>query len=212
MSVQEQRRIRVAIVEDHAIVRDGLTSVIGSEPDLEVVAAYASGEEAINGIEKDQPDIVILDMRLPGLDGLATLSLLQLRRPGQRVLIVSSQEGDEAVYRALKSGAVGYVLKKQPSEDLLAAIRAGVTGSAQLSSEVAALLSRRLGSSDLTARELEILRRVANGHSNKEIAAALGISHNTVKNHIVGVMTKLSASDRTHAVTIALQRGLINIG
>lgn len=207
-----QPRLRVVIVEDHAIVRDGLVSVIGLEADLEVVAAYGSGEEAIKNVEQDKPDLIVLDMRLPGLDGLATLSLLQLRRPGQRVLMVSSQEGDEAVYRALKAGAVGYILKKQPSAELLEAIRKGAQGSASLSSEVSTLLSRRLGGSDMTARELEILKRVANGQSNKEIATDLGISHNTVKNHLVAIMTKLAASDRTHAVTIALQRGLIDFG
>lgn len=203
--------LRIVIIEDHAIVRDGLISVVGAEPDMQVVAAYSSGEDAIKHIEGDHADLVVLDMRLPGLDGLGTLSLLQLRVPGLRVLMVSSQEGQDAVYRALKAGAVGYILKKQPSEELLQAIRHGVTGSASLSPEVTALLSRRLGSPDMTARELEILKRVANGQSNKEIGAALGISHNTVKNHIVAIMTKLSASDRTHAVTLAIQRGLIDL-
>jgi len=204
-------RIRVVIIEDHAIVRDGLISVVGAEPDMQVVASYSSGEDAIKHIANDQADLVILDMRLPGLDGLSTLSLLQLRVPGLRVLMVSSQEGQDAVYRALKAGAVGYILKKQPSEELLQAIRQGANGSASLSSEVTALLSRRLGSTEMTARELEILKRVANGQSNKEIGIALGISHNTVKNHIVAIMMKLSASDRTHAVTLAIQRGLIDL-
>ena len=125
MGMPSVPRIRVVIIEDHAIVRDGLISVIGTEPDMQVIASYSNGEDAIKHIENDHADVVVLDMRLPGLDGLATLSLLQLRVPGLRVLMVSSQEGQEAVYRALKAGAVGYILKKQPSEELLEAIRQG---------------------------------------------------------------------------------------
>lgn len=204
-------RLRVVVIEDHAIVRDGLVALLRGEPDMEVVAAYGSGEEALRGLDVDAPSLVLLDLRLPGMDGLQSLAALRARRPGLRVLMLSSQEGDEAIYRALKAGAVGYVLKRQPSGELLDAIRRGATGKAALAPEVAVALSRRMDAGEVGAREREILRAIAQGLSNKEIAEALGLSPNTVRNYIVDIMGKLGVGDRTQAVTIALQRGIIDL-
>jgi DNA-binding NarL/FixJ family response regulator len=198
------------IVEDHAIVAEGLASVLATKSDMHVVAVHASGEAALDALERDDPQLVLLDVRLPRMDGLATLGALRQRRPKIRVLMLSSHEGDEAIYRAMEGGAVGYVLKRQPSPELVDAIRRGVTGKAPLAPEVATRLASRLGAGQISPREAEILRLIANGHSNKRIADELAISHNTVKNHIVSIMTKLGADDRTQAVTIALQRGIID--
>lgn len=203
--------IRVMIVDDHAVVREGLAAVIGMQPDLAVVASVASGREALERYEPERPDVVILDLRMPELDGVGTLRLLLERHPRARVLMLSSQEGDEAIYRALKQGAVGYVFKSLPAAELLAAIRRASTGRVPLAGEVASRLGDRVAQEPLSEREIEVLRLVARGQGNKEIADALGISASTVKNHLNNIMLKLDAGDRTHAVTIALQRGIIEL-
>jgi len=206
------QKIRITVVEDHAIVREGLVSLLRGEPDLEVVSAHATGEEAIAAVDSDAPDIVLLDLRLPGLDGLSTLSALRAKRPEIRVLMLTSQQGDEAIYRALKSGAVGYLLKRQPSEDLLKAIRDSHAGGTAFANEVSVALAQRVSAEEVTARERAILRKIDKIHGNKEIAEALGVSANTIRNQIVTLMGKLGAIDRTQAVTIALQRGIIDLG
>lgn len=202
--------IRLIVIDDHAMVRDGLVSVLNAEPDLNVVAAYSSGPEAMAHLEDDEPDVALVDLRLPHMDGVEVLVALQRKLPNLRVVMLSSHEGDAAVFRALKAGASGYILKRQPSRELLAAVRQSLTGKAQLSPDLSASLVERLDAAVLSSREIEVLRRVANGLSNKRIGEELGISHNTVKNHLVSLMLKLSAADRTQAVTIALQRGIID--
>ncbi len=206
------KKIRVMVVEDHAIVREGLVSLMRGEPDLEVVGAYATGEEAIGAVVKDAPDIILLDLRLPGMDGLSTLTALRAKRPDSRVVMLTSQQGDESIYRALKSGAVGYLLKRQPSEDLLKAIRDTNAGGTAMANEVSVAMAARVAGEEVTARERAILRNIAQGLSNKDIAEQLGVSPNTIRNQIVTLMGKLGAGDRTQAVTIALQRGIIDLG
>lgn len=202
--------IRLIVIDDHAMVRDGLVSVLNAEPDLEVVAAYSTGPEALASVERDCPDVALVDLRLPHMDGVEVLVALQRKLPGLRVVMLSSHEGDAAVFRALKAGASGYILKRQPSRELLAAVRQSLTGKAQLTPDLSASLVERMDAAALSSREIEVLRRIANGLSNKRIGEELGISHNTVKNHIVSLMLKLAAADRTQAVTIALQRGIID--
>jgi len=203
--------IRLVIVEDHAIVRDGLGAIIGAQPDLEVVAAYATGEEAAKNLATDNPDLVLLDVRLPGWDGLQTLQELRTRSPRLKVLMLSSSDRNEAIYQAMKAGAVGFILKKQPRKELLDAIRQGVSGRVPLAAEVSVRLSERISGQGLTAREIEVLQKVAQGCSNKDIAGEMDLSANTVRNYLANIMTKLRATDRAHAVTLALQRGLIEV-
>lgn len=203
--------IRVAIVDDHAVVREGFEAVIGMQSDMAVVGAAATGEDAIALYETCRPDVVLLDLRLPGIDGVETLRRLRERFPGCRAIMITSQEGEEAIHRALKQGALGYVFKKSPSAEILAAIRAAARGEVSMSPEVATRLQARSEQEALSAREIEVLVRVGRGMSNKEIADQLSISPNTIKNHINNIMTKLNAGDRTHAVTIAVQRGIIDL-
>jgi DNA-binding NarL/FixJ family response regulator len=203
--------IRLVLVEDHAMFREGLAALLRSQPDMLVVGAYASGEEALARLTDDRPDLVLLDVRLPGLDGPSILAQMRRQRPDLRALMLTAQEGDAFVVRALKAGAAGYVLKKQASAELVTAIRRGLTGAAPMAPEVSAQLAAHVVTPELTARELEILKGVARGDGNKEIASALGLSSHTVRNHLADVMAKLGAQDRTHAVTIAVQRGLIDL-
>jgi DNA-binding NarL/FixJ family response regulator len=207
----EAQPIRIVVVDDHAVIRDGLRAVLAPRTELNIVACYGSGEDAVANVVNDQPDVVLLDVRLPGMDGLETLAALRAARPATNVLMLSSQDGEELIYRAVKMGAVGYVLKVEPSESLVAAITAAARGRAAMSADVSNRLAQRLKVSDLSSREIQILGLIADGQSNQEIARALGLSHNTVKNHIVHVMEKLNANDRTHAVTIALSRGIIRL-
>lgn len=204
------QRIRVVLIDDHPMVRDGLASVLGAEADLVVVAGYGSGAEALARLETDQPDVALVDLRLPVMDGVEVLTALRSKCPSLKVVMLSSHEGDAAVARALKAGASGYVLKRQPSGELVQAVRSCLRGNVPLTPELSAHVVAAKEGGDLTTREVEVLRRIANGLSNKLIGDELGISHNTVKNHIMSLMEKLSAADRTQAVTIALQRGIID--
>ena len=209
--MQPADTIRIVLIDDHALVRDGMASLLRDESDLSIVATYERGEDALPNLTSDNPDVILLDVRLPGLDGLAILAQIRLRRPGQRVLMLSSQNGDRSIHKALELGAAGYLLKHQPMEEVLAAIRASVHSSAPMTSEVATRLARHMAAEELTGREIEVLKRIAQGRSNKEIGEDLGISHNTVRNHIVSVLGKLGAADRAHALTLAVQRGIIDL-
>lgn len=192
------------------MVRDGLVSVLNAEPDLQVIASYSSGLEALAHAEHDKPDVALVDLRLPFMNGVEVLVALKHKLPNLRIVILSSHEGDAAVLRALKAGASGYILKRQPSGELVAAVRQCLSGKAALAPEISASLVEQMDAAALSSREIEVLRRIANGLSNRRIGEELGISHNTVKNHVVSLMLKLSAADRTQAVTLALQRGIID--
>jgi two-component system NarL family response regulator len=203
--------IRVVIVDDDDLVCEGIAAVLGMHADMEVVGAAAGGREALALCARARPDVVLLDLRMKDMDGLETLASLRARSPETKVLMLTSHDGDEAIYRALKGGALGYVLKRQPSAELLEAIRGASRGQVRMAPEVSSRLAARMTESGLTEREVEVLGRVAHGESNKEIAANLDISPSTVKNHIDNIMQKLDASDRTEAVTIALQRGILTL-
>ena len=203
--------IRVLIADDHQVVREGLTAIINRQRDLEVVGQAASGEEAIDIFRKLRPDVTLMDLRLPGIDGIEAIIKLRSISPTARVLVLTTYDGDEYIHRAIEAGASGFLLKTVRREELLDAIRAVHQGRRSFPSQVASRLVEYGPRSDLTAREIEVLDLVANGRSNKEIGRILGISEGTVKGHVSAILTKLDASDRTSAVTVALKRGLIRL-
>jgi two-component system NarL family response regulator len=204
--------IRIMIVDDHAVVRDGIRAVLGLEPDLQVVASVGSGQEALAAAEAAAPDLVLLDLRMPEMDGLAVLDAFRARHGRVKVVMLSGHAGDEAIHKALSRGAAGYLLKSARSETLIQGIRQAVQGRLKPSPEVAERLAERAFFTELSAREVEVLKHLAQGESNKSTAAALGVAENTVKNHVRSIMEKLQARDRTEAVTIALRRGVIDLG
>ena len=207
----EGNRIRILSVEDHPVFRQGLATIITSEPDMVLVAQASNGVEAMAEFRRHRPDITLMDLRLPGTNGTDTLIAIRGEFPEARVIMLSSSESDGEIQRALRSGAAGYVLKSTPQDELLAIIRAVHAGRRHVPANVAAVLAEHLGEEELTARELEVLGLIRDGFKNKQIADQLSISENTVNFHIKNVVDKLGAKDRTHAVTIAVRRGLLPI-
>lgn len=203
--------IRIVLVDDHAVVRDGIDAIISSQDDMAVVATADTARAGLEAVEKHNPHLVLMDLRLPQLDGLTAVGILKERFPAVKVLMLSSADGDKAVSSCLEAGALGYVVKSAPASDLLEAIRTVFRGRRYLSPEAVSALAVAQGAGHLTEREVEVLEGVAEGRSNADIAIALGLAEKTVKNHLSNVFEKLSASDRTHAVTIALQRGIIEL-
>lgn len=201
--------IRILSVEDHPVFRQGLATVIEAEPDMVLVAQAANGVEAIAEFRRHRPDVTLMDLRLPGTNGTDTLIAIRGEFPEARIIMLSSSDSDGEIARALRSGASGYVLKSMPQADLLAVIRSVHAGKRQVPVEVAAVLAEHLGDEDLTPREIEVLQLIRDGHKNKQIADRLTISENTVNFHIKNIVEKLGANDRTHAVTIAVRRGLL---
>lgn len=203
------KQIRILSVEDHPVFRQGLATIIETEPDMVLVAQAANGVEAIAEFRRHRPDITLMDLRLPGTNGTDILIAIRGEFPDARIIMLSSSDSDGEIQRALRSGAAGYVLKSMAQDDLLAVIRSVHSGKRQVPAEVAALLAEHLGEEDLTARELEVLQLVRDGCKNKQIANRLSISENTVNFHLKNIVEKLAANDRTHAVTIAVRRGLL---
>lgn len=204
------RRLRLLLVDDHPVFRQGLSSLLESQTDMHIVGAVASGAHALTVAAAKRPDVVLLDLRLGDADGIDVLQeLLSLDSP-PRVLVISSNEGDVMVTRALRAGAGGYVSKNAPADELLRAIREVSRGGRFVSRELAARVGEAEGRPVLSDREREILSCVAAGLGNREIGAQLGLTEKTVKNHLNRIFTKLDASDRTHAVMIALERGILN--
>lgn len=203
------KQIRILSVEDHPVFRQGLATIIETEPDMVLVAQAANGVEAIAEFRRHRPDITLMDLRLPGTNGTDILIAIRGEFPDARIIMLSSSDSDGEIQRALRSGAAGYVLKSMAQDDLLAVIRSVHAGKRQVPAEVAALLAEHLGEEDLTARELEVLQLVRDGCKNKQIADRLSISENTVNFHLKNIVEKLAANDRTHAVTIAVRRGLL---
>ena len=202
-------QIRILSVEDHPVFRAGLATIIETEPDMILVAQATNGVEAIAEFRRHRPDITLMDLRLPGTNGTDILIAIRGEFPDARIIMLSSSDSDGEIHRALRSGASGYVLKSMPQDDLLAVIRSVHAGKRQVPAEVAALLAEHLGEENLTARELEVLQLVRDGYKNKQIADRLSISENTVNFHLKNIVDKLGANDRTHAVTIAVRRGLL---
>jgi DNA-binding NarL/FixJ family response regulator len=206
-----ETKIRIMVIDDHHIVRRGLVALINMESDMTVIAEGADGREAVDLFRQHQPDVVLMDLRLPVLGGADATRSIREEFPVARIIAVTTYDGDEDIYRALQAGACGYILKDMFSEELLSAIRAAHAGRRWVPPVVAERLAARIGSPELTARELEVLELVARANSNREIAAALSISEATVKTHINNILGKLGVTDRSKAVKIALQRGLIHI-
>jgi DNA-binding NarL/FixJ family response regulator len=203
------QQIRILSVEDHPVFRQGLATILETEPDMVLVGQAANGVEAIAEFRRHRPDVTLMDLRLPGTNGSDILIAIRGEFPDARIIMLSSSDSDGEIQRALRSGAAGYVLKSMPQDDLLAVIRSVHAGKRQVPAEVAALLAEHLGEEDLTSRELQVLQLIRDGHKNKQIADQLSISENTVNFHIKNIVGKLGANDRTHAVTIAVRRGLL---
>ena len=203
--------IRVLVVDDHFVVRMGLVSLVNTEPDLMVVGEADDGEQAIALYQQLQPDLVLMDVRMPGKSGPEATTQIRRLSDGARVLILSAFDGDEEIHSALAAGAQGYVLKSATGEELIPAIRAVAAGKRWIPSNVATRLKSRNLFEELTPREIDVLREVAKGLSNKELADTLGITEHTAKDHLKSILAKLRVADRTQAVTTALQRGIIHL-
>jgi two-component system NarL family response regulator len=204
-------RIKVLIVDDHPVVRAGLTSMLGTQSNLEVIGSSSSGEEAIERVRRSDPDVLLLDLRMAGMNGVDTLHALMRIGTSARAIVLTSFETDEDIYRAFQAGAQGYLLKDTSLREMVEAITTVHAGKRYVPSNIASRLAERMMRTDLTVRELEILKMLAKGPTNKEIARALGISDNTVRNHVNSIIEKLDVSDRTEAATTAIQRGLITV-
>lgn len=189
--------------------REGLATILGSQPDMVLVCQAGNAGEAIDEFRRHRPDITLMDLRLPGSNGTEALIAIRREFPDARIIMLSSSDSDGEIQRALRSGAFGYVLKSMPFDDLLAVIRSVHSGKRHVPPEVAARLAEHLGEEDLTPREMEVLQLIRDGFKNKQIASELSISENTVNFHIKNIVDKLGANDRTHAVTIAVRRGLL---
>lgn len=209
--MKTSKSIRILVVDDHFMVRMGLSASLNVEDDMEVVAEAGTGEAALEAYRKHSPTIVIMDVRLPGMSGADATASLLTDFPDARVLMLSTHSGEEEVYRAMQAGARGYILKSVVREELLHAIREVHAGRRYLDAAVASQLAERLSHRSLTGRELEVLRMVAKGLGNKEIAGALNIAEVTVKLHVSHVLEKLNVKDRTEAATAALHRGIISL-
>jgi DNA-binding NarL/FixJ family response regulator len=203
--------IRILIVDDHPVVLAGLTSMLSTQPDFEVVGSASSGEEALQMLRIRTADLLLLDLRMPGMSGIDTLHALRTERINVRAIILTSFETDEDIYRSVQAGAQGYLLKGAPQADVVGAIHTVHAGRRYFPGNIAARLAERMMRTDLTARELEVLHMLARGLTNKEIGNALRISGNTVRNHVNSIIEKLEVSDRTEAATTAIQRGIIEV-
>lgn len=204
-------RIRVQCVDDHALVREGICLKIGLEPDMTVVAACATGEQAVDAFAEHRPDVTLLDLQLPTMSGLEVLQAIRRLDPDARVIVVTMYQGEEDIHRALQAGAATYLLKGTLSDDLIRIVRAVHAGERPIPPDVAATLAARVPREALTPRETEVVRLMATGMHNKEIAAALQISNDTVRLHAKNIFAKLRVPDRTAAVIDALRRGIIHL-
>jgi len=206
-----EKKIRIMVVDDHFAIRMGLTGSINLEPDMAVEAEASNGSQAIEGFRKHQPDIVLMDLKLPGASGIEATAAICKEFPKAAIIMLSTHDGEEDIYRSLQAGARAYILKDAAREELVAAIRKVHVGERVISPAVGARLAERMTRAELTAREIEVLKLMAKGRSNKEIGSALGIAEVTVKLHVGHLLTKLNANDRTQAATTALQRGILHL-
>lgn len=208
---RDVRPIRVLCVDDHPLIRNGIASILANESDMELVGEAADGREAIEAFRTVRPDVTLMDLRMPVLDGIAATAAIRREFPSALVIALTSYEGDQDIYRALSAGVRGYLLKESVHSDVLQAIRSVFAGRVMLAPDVAGRLSEAFAQVALTARETEVLGLVARGLGNREIADQLGTATGTIKMHVQNVLEKLGATDRTHAVTIAIQRGILRV-
>ncbi len=207
-------KIRLIIVDDHPVVREGLAGMLASQADFDVVAQASDGSQAITLDAQYQPDVILMDLRMPGMDGVTAIQAIKAARESANILVLTTYDSDADIVRAIEAGATGYLLKDTPRDELYRAIRAAARGESVLAPAVAARLMTRMrapAEESLSAREIEVLQLVAKGTSNKEVGKALHISTATVKTHLIHIFDKLGVKDRTSAVTVALEKGILSL-
>ena len=207
MSAEEN--IRVLVIEDHHVVRQGLVALLNVVDGIEVIGEAADGVEAITQYRKHQPNVTLIDLRMPRLSGVEVIQRIRMESPSARFIVLTTYDGDEDIYRALQAGAKAYLLKGMTTEDLVSTIRAVHAGKSHIPPAIAQRLAERMGTDELTPREFDVLEQIVHGRSNKEIASFLDISEATVKTHINSLLGKLGVTDRTQAATAAIQRGIV---
>jgi DNA-binding NarL/FixJ family response regulator len=203
--------IRVLSVDDHPLLREGIAALIGNQSDMQLIGEAANGREALEQFRKHHPDITLMDLQMPEMSGIDAISAIRGEFPDARIIVLTTYVGDFQVSRALKAGARGYLLKAMLRQELLETIRAVHAGRKRLSAEVAAEIAEHATDDVLTPREIDVLRLIAQGNANKEIAGKLSLAEETVKGHVKNILAKLGVNDRTHAVTIGLKRGIIDL-
>jgi DNA-binding NarL/FixJ family response regulator len=203
--------IRILTVDDHPLLREGIAALVNAERDMKLVAEASNGQEAIEKFRLHRPDVTLMDVQMPRLNGIEAITAIRSEFPNARIIVLTTYTGDAQVVRALQAGAQGYILKGHVHRELLETIRAVDAGQKRIPSEVAAELAEHLANDNLTQREIDVLRLIAAGNSNKLIADRLSLSEATVKGHVTNILSKLGANDRAHAVTIGLRRGIIDL-
>ena len=203
--------IRVICVDDHPLVRKGIALILGNESDMQLVGEAGNGRDAVHLFREQRPDVTLMDLRMPELDGISAARQIRTEFPDAKIIALTSFDGDQDIYRALEAGVQGYLLKESVHTEVLSAIRTIYAGRQLISQEASERLSKFFSTESLTPKEVEVLMLVAQGFSNKEIAAKLGKAAGTIKIHVQNILEKLGASDRTHAVTVAAQRGIIHV-
>lgn len=204
-------RIRIVCVDDHRVVREGIAAVLGRQSDMDVVAAGATGLQAVDLYRAHRPDVVVMDLQMPGMGGLEAIEVIRAEWPEAKIVVLTMYHGDEDIYRAVQAGAAAYLLKDAILDDLTRVVREVHEGRCRLPAEVLQIMARRSAGEALTSREVEVLEMIGQGLSNRDIAAALGIAHETAKAHVKNILRKMGVSDRTAAVTTALKRGILRV-
>jgi len=209
--LNEEKRVRLLIVEDHHVVRKGLVALLSAASEVEVVGEASDGAEAVACFSALQPDVTLMDLRMPNMGGVEAITRIRQDFPAARFIVLTTFDGDEDIYRSLQAGAKAYLLKGMTCEELLSTIQAVHSGRTRIPPPIAEKLAERMSWQELTARELKVLERIVAGRANKEIAADLKISETTVKSHVNSLLGKLGVADRTHAATLAIQRGIVHV-